>query len=187
MGLNKDIVWFSSDLVTKNLQEVPFSVHGLIFIETVRGPLGGLVFCNSISKWTQNRQCECFLSTFLWVPFNIKVHYILAESYFTAHFSSTIWIWQPSWNKHVLYSVRPKEFKAESALFLTPVLTLRGRSHLDRHIWRWVTVPSDLAQSFGMTCAHYHYHVIHRAITFMRLWFKSTWERQLITEIAWLA
>ena len=27
-------------MVTKSLVEVPFSVHGLIFIESVRGPLG---------------------------------------------------------------------------------------------------------------------------------------------------
>ena len=32
-------MWFSSNLVTKSLVEVPFSVHGLIFIESVRGPL----------------------------------------------------------------------------------------------------------------------------------------------------
>ena len=28
----------SSHMVTKSLVEVPFSVHGLIFIESVRGP-----------------------------------------------------------------------------------------------------------------------------------------------------
>ena len=42
-----------------------------------------------------------------------------------------------------------------------------------------VIVPSDLAQSFGATCAHYRYRVIHPAITYMRAWFKSTGEKQL--------
>ena len=35
-------MWFSSDLVTKILEEVPFSVHRLIFIETMRGPFRNL-------------------------------------------------------------------------------------------------------------------------------------------------
>ena len=39
MGLNEDIMWFSSDLGTKILKEVPFSVHRLIFIKTKRGSL----------------------------------------------------------------------------------------------------------------------------------------------------
>ena len=43
MGFKEDIMWFLSDLATKNLSEVPFSVHGLIFIEIVRGPLTGCV------------------------------------------------------------------------------------------------------------------------------------------------
>ena len=46
-------------------------------------------------------------------------------------------------------------------------------------------VPLDLARSFSVICAHYRYPVIHRAITYMRVWFKSTRERQLtLNEIA---
>ena len=63
-------------------------------------------------------------------------------------------------------------------LFLTPVLTLWGGGHIDRYVWRWVIVPSDLAQSFIAIYTYYHYHMIHRAITFMCAWFKSTRERQ---------
>ena len=37
-----------------------------------------------------------------------------------------------------------------------------------------VIVPSDLAQSFGVIYAHYRFGVIHRAITYMHAWFKST-------------
>ena len=32
-----------------------------------------------------------------------------------------------------------------------------GRLHFDGHVWRWVTVPPDLAQAFGAICAHYHW------------------------------
>ena len=44
---------------------------------------------------------------------------------------------------------------------------------------RWVIVPLDLAQSFGVICVHYHHRVIHRAIIYMRAQFKSTQEGQL--------
>ena len=37
--------------------------------------------------------------------------------------------------------------KGESGLFFDPVLTLWGGSHIDRHVWGRVIVPSDLAQS----------------------------------------
>ena len=61
--------------------------------------------------------------------------------------------------------------RGESGLFFTPVLTLWSSRHITRHIWRWVIVPSDLAQSFGATCPHNRYCVIHRMITNMRVWF----------------
>ena len=61
-----------------------------------------------------------------------------------------------------------------------------GGGHIDRHVWRWVIVPSDLARSFGAICTYYRYRVIHRAITYMRAWFKSTLERQLtLNKIVW--
>ena len=44
MRLNEGILRFSSDMVTKNLQEAPFSVHRLIFIETSTGPLACIFF-----------------------------------------------------------------------------------------------------------------------------------------------
>ena len=53
-------------------------------------------------------------------------------------------------------------------------LTLKGTGHIGRHVWRWVIVPSDLARTFGTICAHDRYCVIHRAITYMQAWFKST-------------
>ena len=70
-----------------------------------------------------------------------------------------------------------KEFKrGESGIFLTPVLTLWGGCHIDRHVCRWVIVPSDLARSLGAIYAHYHYRVIHSAITYMRAWLSSSWK-----------
>ena len=46
-----------------------------------------------------------------------------------------------------------------------------GGGHIDRHVWRWVIVPSDLAWTFCLICAYYCYRVIHRAITYMHAWF----------------
>ena len=37
-----------------------------------------------------------------------------------------------------------------------------------RPSFRSLSVPSDLAQTFGAICAHYRHRVIHRAITIMR-------------------
>ena len=68
----------------------------------------------------------------------------------------------------------PKNLKGESGLFLTPVWMIRGGGHIDHHVWRRVIVPSDLARSFGAICAYYCYNVIHRGITYMHAWFKST-------------
>ena len=73
-------------------------------------------------------------------------------------------------------------WKGESCLFLTPVLTLWGSSHIDRHIQRRVIVSSDLAPSFGVICADYRYYVIHRRITYMRACLKSTWENATYAE-----
>ena len=70
-------------------------------------------------------------------------------------------------------------------LLSTHVLTLWGSSHIDYHVWKCVIVPLDLAWSFGMICAHYRYRVIHRAISIVRMWFKSTQERQFT--LAWRA
>ena len=52
----------------------------------------------------------------------------------------------------------------------------------------WLLYLSDLAQLFSAICTHYCYCVVHRTITYMRAWFKVTWERQLtLNEIAWQA
>ena len=56
--------------------------------------------------------------------------------------------------------------KGELGLFLTPVLTVRGGGHIDRHVWRRVIVPPDLRRSFGATSAHYRYRVMHCAFAF---------------------
>ena len=79
--------------------------------------------------------------------------------------------------------------KAESGLFLTPVLMLWGGSHIDRYVWRRAIVPLGLVQSFGTMCARYHYRMIHCAITYYVCeWFKSTRERQLmLNKITWQA
>ena len=70
--------------------------------------------------------------------------------------------------------------------FLTPVLALWGGSHIDRHVWRWVIVPSDLVWSFGTICTRYGHHVNHRAIIYDNL--KSKRERQLsLNKFAWRA
>ena len=58
---------------------------------------------------------------------------------------------------------------------------------------RWPYWPSRMEVSyctfgFGAICAHYRYHVIHRGITYMRAWFKSTRERHLtLNKIVWRA
>ena len=41
-------------MVTKGLVEVPFSVHGLIFIESVRGPFG-LGYISPLTGWLFHR------------------------------------------------------------------------------------------------------------------------------------
>ena len=38
--------------------------------------------------------------------------------------------------------------KGESGLSLTPLLTLWGSGHIDRHVWRWVIVPSEFERLF---------------------------------------
>ena len=43
--------------------------------------------------------------------------------------------------------------KGELGLFVTPVLSLLGGSHFDAHVWKWVTVPSDLAWSMQVIAA----------------------------------
>ena len=58
--------------------------------------------------------------------------------------------------------------QGESGLLFTPVLTLWSGCHIAGHVCRWVIVPSDLAQSFGVVCANNHYHVVYREITNMR-------------------
>ena len=90
-------------------------------------------------------------------------------------------VWQNAMQSY--FSFAPRSFKGESGLFLTPVLKLWGDGHIDRHVWRWVIVPSDLARTFGTVCAHYR--MIHSTITIMRAWFKSTREKQLT--LAWWA
>ena len=73
-----------------------------------------------------------------------------------------------------------KEIKKGNFVSFWAVLILWSNGHIDCHVWRWVTVPLDLAQSFCTICAHYHYHVIHPAITFMCELFTLMWERQLM-------
>ena len=58
--------------------------------------------------------------------------------------------------------------KGESGLFFDSCVNAMGGRHIERHVWRWVIVPSDLARSFGPICAHFLYRVIHCAITYMR-------------------
>ena len=79
----------------------------------------------------------------------------------------TSWICKTWKNMHFSQGI----LKAESSLFLTPALRLWGGGYIDRHIWRWVVVPSDLAWSAHIT---------------VTVWFKSTRGRRLIlNEIAW--
>ena len=57
--------------------------------------------------------------------------------------------------------VDTKEFKrGHSGLFLTHVNAIWGIGHIACHVrWR-VIVPSDLARSFSVICAHYCYHYL---------------------------
>ena len=63
--------------------------------------------------------------------------------------------------------VRPRNFKGGIGSLFDPCVNAMGRGHIDRHLWRRVIVPSYLAPSFGVICAHYCYRVIHRAITYI--------------------
>ena len=79
-----------------------------------------------------------------------------------------------------------RSLKGESGLFFEPcVNTIWGGGHINRHVLEVSYVPSDLVRTFGAICAHYRYRVIHRAITIMCAWFKSTREKQLT--LAWRA
>ena len=122
----------------------------------------------SSALYPQSRSCT---SLWVWAPDGIQIlcspQNVISMAEMLQSYHSYIWV-----NQGIL--------KGESGLFLTPVLTLWGSGHIDHHIWRWNIVPSDLTQSFGTICAHYRYRVIHRRITFMHVWFKSTRERQLM-------
>ena len=86
--------------------------------------------------------------------------------------------------KHIWY--KPKEFEGGIRSLFDPCVNAMGRRPY------WPSRPSRLQVSyctfgfgatFGAICAHYHYRVIHCAITIMRTW--STRERQLT--LAWRA
>ena len=80
-----------------------------------------------------------------------------------------------------------RNLKGEIRYLFDPCVNVMGRRPYWPS-WRWVIVPSDLEQSFGAICAHYHYRVIHRAIIYMHAWFKSTRKRQLtLIKITWWA
>ena len=72
------------------------------------------------------------------------------------------------------YEQISRNLKRGIGSLLTPVLTPWAGSHIDHHVWRWVIVLSDLAQSFDVICTHYRY----RMITCMPAWFKSTHAKQ---------
>ena len=50
---------------------------------------------------------------------------------------------------------------------------LWGGGHIAHHVWRRVILPSDLARSFSTICAHYHYRVIHHAITYIYIYVRD--------------
>ena len=67
-----------------------------------------------------------------------------------------------------------------------PVLMLWGGGHFDGHIWRWVIVPPDLERSFAAIYGNYRCRLFYRAMAYMRVWFKSTRERQhMLNGLAW--
>ena len=93
---------------------------------------------------------------------------ILSNSYCNSYWwgcSCTLWVWSMLESRNLKWGI--------GSLF-APVLTQWGGGHIDRHVLRRVIVPLDLAQSVGVICACYRYCVIHRAITCMCAWFKST-------------
>ena len=83
---------------------------------------------------------------FLWMKGTISCYQVNQES-------STIYVTlcrKDLWPDPVAKYDNTKEFKKkESGLFLTPELTLWGRSHIDRHVWRRVIVPSDFGWWFA--------------------------------------
>ena len=86
------------------------------------------------------------------------------------------------------YLWEPRNLKGGIRSLFDPCVNAVGGGHIAHHVWRWVIVPLDLAQTFSTICAHYRYRMIHQAITYMHAWFKFTWERQLtLNNIAWRA
>ena len=58
-----------------------------------------------------------------------------------------------------------RNWKGKLGLFLTSVLMLWGCNHFDGHIWRWVIVPLDLAQSFWSDLRSLSLKRVYHAIT----------------------
>ena len=50
----------------------------------------------------------------------------------------------------------PRNLKWRIGSLFDPRVNAVGGGHIARHVWSWVIVSSDLAQSFGTICAHYH-------------------------------
>ena len=99
-------------------------------------------------------------SAFAGIPAFMKSKFLLL-----LYFSK--FVWRLLAQIHAFLSGFSKEFKKGNRVsFWTLCLTLWGGCHIERHVWMWVIVPLDLAQSFGAVCAYYRYRVIYRAITY---------------------
>ena len=63
-----------------------------------------------------------------------------------------------------------KNLKREIGSLFDPVLinAMGWHGHIDHHVWKRFTAPSDLAQLFAAVCKYHCYHVVCRAITCMR-------------------
>ena len=87
-----------------------------------------------------------------------------------------VYIWN-DWEPVIIWIVYNTQgiLKREPGLFFDPCVNAMRRWPY----WPSRTEVSYWTFRFCGICSHYRYRVIHRAITYMCAWFKSTWERQL--------
>ena len=106
------------------------------------------------------------------------------DGYCKVSFLTVFLMWKVFLVSVIGRTILTKKFKRGKLVsFFTPMLTICGSGHFDGHVWRRVVAPSDLT-----ICAHYRCRVFYCAITYMRAWFNSTQERQLMqNEISWRA
>ena len=83
-----------------------------------------------------------------------------------------MWEWSPPGISHTDLEQTQGILKGESGLFFDPCVNAMAW----RPYYLSCMEASYCTFGFGVICAHYHYRMIHRAITNMLAWFESTRE-----------